>query len=78
MHRKGLHTKNECLPTFPTKTEQGHQKESEKRIVYRCSSRPITIFFRSNPRLNACKLFFAVPFSILTWCHSNVLFKESS
>lgn len=53
MHRKGLHTENECLPTFPTKTEQGHQKESEKRIVYRCSSRPITIFFRSNPRLNA-------------------------
>ena len=53
MHRKGLHTENECLPTFPTETEQGHQKESEKRIGYRCSSRPITIFFRSNPRLNA-------------------------
>ena len=53
MHRKGLHTENESLPTCPTKTEQGHQKESEKRIVYRCSSRPITIFFRSNPRLNA-------------------------
>jgi len=53
VHRKGLHTENECLPTFPTKTEQGYQKESEKRIVYRCASRPITIFFRSNPRLNA-------------------------
>gem|GEM_PF-2402680 len=53
MHCKSLYTENENLSTCPTKTEQGHQKKSEKKIYYRCSSRPITIFFRSNPRVNA-------------------------